>query len=145
MIEADAALAEVAVSARTKADVDALEQALCERLSSPRVRYLGDKEANWGEISSPADPTALVFERVTNMWDALLERLARRTGRSWPTPAAAAADFLGLARADELTDAERDRYARLAVVTLHDSDDSKLRPTLSFRDYGIGISHAERV
>ena len=48
-----------------------------------------------------------------------------------------------MARADELTGTERDRYARLAIVTLHDSDDQKLRPTLSFRDYGIGIGQAE--
>jgi hypothetical protein len=133
----------MAVSARTKRDVDALEEALCQRLTAPSVRYLGDKEANWGEISSPADPTALVFERVTNMWDALLERVARRTGKSWPTPAAAAADILGVARTDDLTDTERDRHARLAIITLHDSDEPKLRPTLSFRDYGIGIGHAE--
>src|SRR5262249_36016038 len=81
--------------------------------------------------------------RVTNMWDALIERVARRTDKSWPTPAAAATAILGVARADELTDAERDRHARLAIVTVHDSDDSKLRPTLSFRDYGIGLGHTE--
>jgi hypothetical protein len=87
-------LVEMAVSARTKGDVDALEKALRHRLTAPRIRYLGDKEANWADISSPADPTALVFERVTNMWDAVLERAARRTGKSWPTPATAAADLL---------------------------------------------------
>src|SRR5262245_45944974 len=58
-------LIEMAVLARTVGDVNALEEALYRRLNDPRVRYLGDKEANWAEISSPADPTALVFERVT--------------------------------------------------------------------------------
>jgi hypothetical protein len=143
MVKVDPVI-EMAVSARTIGDVDALEEALRRRLAAPRARYLGDKEANWAEISSPADPTALVFERVTNMWDALIEVAARRAGRAdWPTPAAAAAAFLGAAGIGDLTDSERDRFARLAIVTLHDSDDPKLRPTLSFRDYGIGLGKAE--
>ncbi len=139
-------IVQMAMTAHTRSDVEQLETALRTRLHGPKIRYLGDKEANWSEISSPADPTALIFERVTNMWDAVLELFARRAGSapSWASPTEAAAALLQVdGGPSQLPSNRRDELARHAVVTLHDSDDSKAFPTLSFRDQGIGLTASE--
>lgn len=134
-----------AVSCRTRADVEALEETLRHRLDAPKDRFLGDSEANWSAVSSPADAAAVLFERNTNMWDALVEMEAQRAGRTdWPTPAAAAADLFGVVDGvGNLADEDRDRIARMATITLHDSDDSATKPTVSFRDFGIGLGTEE--
>ena len=62
-----------AINARTIEDALRLEWALTKRLGTRNRRFLGDREANFSALSSPADPTAVLFERVTNMWDAVIE------------------------------------------------------------------------
>ncbi len=42
-----------------------------------------------------------------------------------------------------MTTDQRERIGKLALVILLDSDDSKRRPTVAFRDFGIGVSRAE--
>lgn len=138
-------IVEQAVNVRTMEDVRRLESALTGQLGMVTKRFLGDREANFSALSSPADPTSVPFERVTNMWDAVIELAALRLGRhDWLTPADAVAELFGVRHGvAELSEAERERLARLCTITLHDSDDSKKRPTISFRDLGIGLSPSE--
>jgi hypothetical protein len=67
-----------------------------------------------------------------------------KTSLRVPTPAAAAAELFGIRNGvTEPTDAERERLARLCTIALRDSDHAKKRPTISFRDLGIGLSPSE--
>ena len=67
-----------ALNARTVNDIDNLEGLLLKALGGEHVRFLGDQEANWSSISSPADATSVLFERGTNMFDADIELEAER-------------------------------------------------------------------
>lgn len=134
-----------ALAARTVADTDRLEE-LIRKAIGDRIRFLGDQEANWSSISSPADATSVVFERGTNIFDALIELEAeRRHEFTCPNPTAAAAAFFGVPKGGvgELSAADRDRLAAMSLIVLHDSDDSRKRPTIAFRDRGTGIAPAE--
>lgn len=134
-----------ALAARTVADVDALE-GLLGKASFTKYRFLGDQEANWSSISSPADATSVLFERPTNMFDALIEREAeQRDRKDLPSPAAAACEFFGVPRGGlgDMTTAERERVARECLIQVLDSDDSRRRPTFAFRDRGIGLTPRE--
>ncbi|HWY18595.1 MAG TPA: hypothetical protein VNY27_07780 [Solirubrobacteraceae bacterium] len=139
-------LIHTAINARTIADVDRLEGELIKRFGIRRTRYLGDNESNWSSVASSVDPRGIVFERVTNMWDAVIEATAqRRSDFSQPSPAAAAHAFLHVPPGgpSEMADSERREIAALCTVVLHDSDDPVSRPTLAFRDFGIGITPTE--
>jgi hypothetical protein len=134
-----------ALAARTNAQVAGLEAMLVKALG-PKTRFLGDQEANWSSISSPADATSVLFERPTNMFDAIIEREAEVSGRrDLPSPAAAANAFLGVPRegVGEMSQRDRERLARECLISVLDSDDSKIKPTIAFRDHGIGISPSE--
>jgi hypothetical protein len=135
-----------ALDARTVADVDGLEEELQKRLGGGRVRYLGDKPANWSALAGPVDPRAVIFERVTNAWDAIIEAEAQRSQDfTCHTPAEAAHRFLGVPREgpSEMGAGGREGLAARTLLTLHDSDESKKRPTIATRDTGVGISRAE--
>ncbi len=137
------ALIAAALKAQGAADINSLEAELVRRCGVENGRYLGDNESNWSSIASAVDPRVVVFERVTNMWDALIEAEAERRGDfSQPTPADAAHVFLGVPRGgpSEMTEAERRALAARAVLVLRDSDDPVSRPTLAFRDLGIGLT-----
>jgi hypothetical protein len=139
-------LIKTAIDARTTADVDLLETELVKRFGARHSRYLGDNEANWSSVASSVDPRGVVFERVTNMWDAIIEAEAERRGDfAQPSPAAAAHAFFGvpLAGPSDMTESERRAIAAMSTVALHDSDDPVKRPTLAFRDYGIGLTPTE--
>jgi hypothetical protein len=137
------ALIAAALNAQSAADIDSLETELVKRVGVERIRYLGDNESNWSSVASAVDPRVVVFERVTNMWDALIEAEAeRRRDFSQPTPADAAHAFLGVPRGgpSEMTEAERRALTTRAVLMLRDSNDPVRRPTLAFRDLGIGLT-----
>lgn len=134
-----------ALNARTIADTDRLEDLIRKALGD-KIRFLGDQEANWSSISSPADPTSVLFERATNMFDADIEFEAeRRHEYNCPNPTAAASAFFGVPKGGvgELSADHRDRLAAMSLIVLHDSDDSKKRPTIAFRDRGTGMTTAE--
>lgn len=138
-------LLSAALEARTEADVNDLDCALRDRLDGG-LRYLGDRPTNWSALSSAVDPRVVVFERVTNAWDAIIEAEAqRRQAFAFGSPSAAAHGLLGvpLTGPSEMPAGERDALATRTVVTLFDADDSKRRPTIAFRDRGIGIARAE--
>lgn len=137
-----------ALKARTVADVEALEKALERALGGARIRYLGDSATNWSSLSSGVDPQTVLFERVTNMWDAVLERMAAAIPlekRRWTSPADAAQALLGVPPSGPaaMEAAERDVLAPMCLIKLLDSDDSVKRPSIAFRDKGIGVSTVE--
>ena len=136
-----------ALECRTAADVNQLEKDLERALGGAQIRYLGDRATNWSAISSSVEPESVIFERVTNMWDANLEAEANQMPvkkRDWSNPAAAAAALLVPAEGPPKMEAKaRDQLAQKSVIELLDSDDSVRRPTLGFRDRGIGLTAAE--
>lgn len=132
-----------ALDARTIDHIDSLEALLLKALGGEHVRFLGDQEANWSSISSPADATSVLFERSTNMFDADIELEAeRRRIFGCGSPGEAAHTFFGVPRSGigEMTNAEREKLAAMSLIIVHDSDDSKKRPTIAFRDHGTGMS-----
>lgn len=131
-----------ALNARTTGHIKSLEALLMKALGGEHVRFLGDQEANWSSISSPADATSVLFERGTNMFDADIELEAeRRRVFGCGSPAEAAYTFFGVPRSgiSDMSNAEREKLAAMSLVVVHDSDDSKKRPTIAFRDHGSGI------
>jgi hypothetical protein len=135
-----------ALKARTVGDVDRLEAEIVKRVGGEWPRNLGDNEANWSVIASGVDPKTVIFERVTNMWDALIEAEAeRRQDFSCVTPSEAARKFLGIPKGGptELSNAERERLAPLSTLSFLDSDDSSRHPSVGARDFGIGLSPVE--
>lgn len=135
-----------ALKARTAADVDRLEAEIVRRFGGEWPRNLGDNEANWSVVASGVDPKSVIFERATNMWDAVIEAEAqRRPDFSCATPAEAARKFLGIpvGGPSELVNTERERLARLCTLSFLDSDDSSRRPSIAARDFGIGLTARE--
>jgi hypothetical protein len=135
-----------ALKARTVADVERLEAEIVRRVGGQWARNLGDNETNWSVVGSPVDPRTVVFERVTNMWDAIIEAEAkRRRDFSCATPADAGRKFLGVpvGGPSELDAGSRERLARLSTLTFLDSDDPVRRPSIAARDHGIGLTPAE--
>lgn len=140
-------IVEMALNARTMKDAIALEKALAA-VGATRTRYLGDRPANWSTLSNAAEPKALVFERDVNMFDGNLECEVSRqhpdlTKLTSPREAAVRLGFVPNGGIVEMSDAERRTVAIKSVITLLDSDDSKRKPTIAFRDKGIGVSRRE--
>lgn len=134
-----------ALSARTNADVNKLEAMLVQALGA-RTRFLGDQEANWSSVSSPADPVSVLFERATNMFDAVIEREAEtRKQRNLASPAAAAHSFFGVPKegVGEMPGKDRERLAADCLLSVLDSDDPRNKPTFAFRDRGVGLTPTE--
>lgn len=131
-----------ALAARTRQDISKLEDMLRRALGGEHLRFLGDQEANWSSISSPADATSVLFERGTNMFDAAIEMEVERRGLfGCASPADAAHTLFGVPRSGvgELNSGARESLARLSHILVLDSDDSVHRPTIAFRDRGTGI------
>lgn len=140
-------IVKMALGARTKADVDALEEAL-RAAGAQRIRFLGDREANWSPLSNTADSKAILFERATNEFDSLLELEVQRQHPnlgSLGSPALAAQKLFNFPKAGvaELKASERERIGNLSRIMLLDSDDSRRHPTVAFRDFGVGVTRRE--
>ncbi len=141
-------LVELALAARTVDDVSALETAL-RSAGAIRERYLGDNDVNFSALSTSADPRVLIFERVTNAFDAMVERRIREEGidpSALRSPLQAAQALSGMPRSGNMADldpATRLRRAAEIIVSLLDSDSPRSRPTISIRDFGIGIARDE--
>lgn len=135
---------DAAINAQTVADVDRLEGLLKRAFGGERVRYLGDREANWSAIAGGTDPTGVLFERVTNMWDANIELEAeRRKIHNLGSTTEAAATFFGVTDGMVgLGPIEREQIGARSRVILLDSDQPGPRPTVAFRDLGTGIVQA---
>ncbi len=140
-------IVELALNARTVADVDALETELRAH-GATDIRFLGDRETNWSTLSNAADPKPLLFERVTNQFDALIDAQVLRQSipaSELSSPARAAQSLFGIPRegVGGLTRAERERIGKTARIVLLDSDDSRRRPTIAFRDFGVGVARED--
>jgi len=141
-------LIQLALECRTKADVNRLEKELERKLGGAKVRYLGDRPTNWSALSSSVDPQAVLFERSTNMWDAELEFEAAKVPadqRIWMSPSEAAQSLLGipLGGPPAMEVEARRKLAKRCQIQVLDSDDSSRRPTIGFRDHGIGLTPPE--
>jgi hypothetical protein len=138
-------IVELALAARTVADVDHLENALRTALPGVRERDLGDNPVNWSSVSSAGEPAALLMERITNMFDAYLLRAAHgHTSRTWRSPSEATRVLIDAPDGvDALTDEQRTAVADNLRVILLDSDEPTSRPTIAFRDRGIGLTAEE--
>ena len=140
------ALIASAVQARTVEDADRLEAELVKAVGGTYARNLGDLELNWSVVATAVDPRAVIFERLVNGFDAVLELEALRLDDfSCQTPSDAARKFYGVPCEGprDLTEADRNRLAQLNLVSLHDSDDPARRPTIAVRDCGVGVTPEE--
>lgn len=138
-------IVEAATTARTIEDVNRLEEAM-KGQGANREEYLGGRRSNWSAVAGGADPRTAPFERVTNMFDAVLELEAElRQDFACTSPQEAARRFLGVPNGglEELSDADARKLAERCRVALHDSNDSARTPTISFRDYGLGLAPPE--
>jgi hypothetical protein len=139
-------IVEHALKARTMADIEALED-LLRQAGATKIRYLGDREANYSALSSSADPKMLIFERLTNAFDALLELEVKRQKPELPellSPRVAAQRLYHMPKDDLNPSGTNERaVAKLIRMEFLDSDDSGRRPTIAIRDYGIGVSNRE--
>lgn len=133
-----------ALAARKLGDTEHLEDLLRAAMPGAHYRFVDDNPGNWSSVTSGAEPTALVFERVTNIFDSLIEHAAAgRSERPWASPDEAVRDLYGLSDGvDSLTPSQRAALAADAVATIHDSDDSRRTPTMTFRDHGTGLTAA---
>jgi hypothetical protein len=139
-------LFELAMNARTIADVDAVEASMARSVGGASTRLLGDTENNWSALAGPADPVAVIWERLTNMFDAIIDANAHGVAdRPWKSPRAAVEALLNVPEEgiSALSDEDATALASMARVTLLDSDDSIYKPTLAFRDRGIGLTPVE--
>jgi hypothetical protein len=139
-------LFELAMNARTIADVDALEARMERVVGGARTRLLGDTENNWSALAGPANPVMVIWERLTNIFDAIIEAYAHEVAdRPWKSPRAAVEALLKVPTEgiSALSEEDAAAIAAMARVTLLDSDDSVYKPTLAFRDLGIGLTPIE--
>lgn len=66
----------VALAARTEADAVRIDGLIAEEISSRFYRPIGDKVNNFGLMTTSGSYDYKLIENVTNMQDALLERVA---------------------------------------------------------------------
>lgn len=138
-----AAIVRAALSAHTAGEAAQVNDMIQMHVGARHERFVGDTASNLGPLSTPGSYDHKALEPVTNMLDAILERLAReRFGDDlsvvpYKTPAAAAKALLG-----NLT---REEQAKLARVDIYESDppaSHSKRVTLTYRDQGCGIANA---
>jgi hypothetical protein len=130
-------LAERLLEASTVSDVEQIIAAIPNKRWEP----FGGKRGNWAQINAVSEPSDAIVERVTNAFDALLERDVELTGnRTFSSPRQAVETLFGIpgGRIANLTDDMRRReLARQIVVSARDSGVDK-RPSIVIRDDGIG-------
>lgn len=130
---------EVALSARTVTEAEAVQDLIAADLGRRFERPIGDRVNNFGLISTGGSYDHKLIENITNMHDALLERYAaRRFGKvqdvPYRSPREAAEALFG--------DVDHTELARQATVELCQADGpsrSTKRITAVFRDEGCGI------
>ncbi len=138
-----AAIVRAALNAHTAAEAAQVNDMIQMYIGARHERFVGDTVNNLGPLSTPGSYDHKALEPVTNMPDAILERIAReRFGNdlsevAYKTPAEAAKALLG-----HLT---REEQAKLARIDIYESDPPARRSkrvTLTYRDQGCGIANA---
>lgn len=128
-----------AIEAKTYDDAVALAKLIEADVGSRYARPVGDRWNNFGLMASSGSYEFKALEPVTNMQDALLERLAAEKFGDlakvpYDTPAEAAVDLVGSLTYQQQAD-------RLAVA-FEESDPparSTKRLTIAYRDHGCGM------
>jgi hypothetical protein len=131
-----------ALDARTLADAKTVQQLIETDIGARYERPLGDRWNNFGLITSSGSFDHKALEPVTNMQDALLERLAAAkfgdlSRVPYKTPEEAARELL-------VGRSERD-VADDVTVTFHEAEPparTTKRVTIGYRDHGCGITPA---
>jgi hypothetical protein len=122
-----------------------------ERRFGYEWRPVGDNEANYGLINIGSDPGHALIERVTNAIDAVVEREALRSFKRDPgsgvprSPREAVDTWFGVpgGRVANLGDpSSRQPLADQVVVRLLEGSQRR-RPTVTIRDFGIGLTAAQ--
>lgn len=138
----------MALRTRTRSDIEALRAAMVDSAGAEFKRPLGDNWSNYTILSTSADGEALLFERITNAQDAVLAyEVWRRYGFSessipYDSPRRAASDLLDWPGISG-NQAKRVALGRRVVVGFHDSDESRVKPTITIRDTGSGVTAPE--
>lgn len=141
----NAAIVQAAIEAVTPEQASDLQAMIAMSIGNEYSRPLGDRVNNYGTLASSADYDLKLVEAVTNMQDAVIERLALENYGSREDASAGLPSSRGAA--DELlaglSDAQR---ADLAEVTFHESDPPTSKThkfTAVFRDRGTGIANSQ--
>lgn len=138
------AIIKAALAARTPAAARSVQDMIEAAIGSRNERPLGDRWNNLGLLSTAGSFDHKALEPVTNMQDAVLERLAaKRYGSGVDVPLATP-----LAAAQELTGGEDYKVSGKRVrVELHRSaageSIDKKRITIVYRDEGCGLTPAQ--
>lgn len=116
-------------------------QEIIEAIPNKRWEPFGGKRGNWAQINAVSEPSDAIVERVTNAFDALIEREVEVTGNHTFTSPRQAVDALfgipGGRIANVQDDPRRRQLARQLVVSARDSGIDK-KPTIVIKDEGIG-------
>src|SRR6266511_2596988 len=130
-------VAERLLNASTARDVEEIIESLPNRRWEP----FGGKRGNWAQINAVSEPGDALVERVTNAFDALIEREVEVTGRrSFTNPRQAVEALFAIpgGRVANIHDEVRRRQlARQLLISARDSGIDK-KPTVVVTDDGIG-------
>ncbi|WP_456425238.1 hypothetical protein [Rhodocaloribacter sp.] len=134
-------LANHLLNARTVEQVSTIKH-LAEKQYGIKWRALGDRPNNIGTVGMGSDPGLAVVERITNMFDALLDlsyQLDPKPGIKSPYEAASL--YFGIPQhgLSDMDEADRRTLARRMLVSLEDSGKAN-HPTLFIQDMGVGQS-----
>jgi hypothetical protein len=131
-----------ALAASTNAAAEAVQQAIVDAIGARHERPVGDRWNNQGMLTASGSSfDHKLLEVVTNMQDAVIERLALQRFGSiervpFTTPHAASRDLLGVL--------DKKQQAALATVTIDSNGQaSKKRITVVLRDGGCGITPSD--
>jgi len=131
---------EAALKARTQDDADEVQDLIVGAVGGRFERPIGDRWNNQGMLTaSGASYDHKALEVVTNMQDAVLERLALQ---KYPNRGAVPFANPHEASTSLLADLTAKEQADLATVTIDDSGKGKKQVTLVMRDKGCGMTPA---
>lgn len=137
-VDTDTHLLEQLLNVSTPEDVQRIIRGFPDHTWHP----VGDRSQNFPIINVGADPGDALVERITNGFDALIEREMARRGKepgSLESPRAAAELLFGIpsGRLASVPTDRRRELAQAVQVALRDSGRPS-RPTVVVRDAGIG-------
>ena len=111
-------------------------------------KNVGDRQVNWASLGIGTDPAAGLVERITNAFDAVIEKqMILKPTEGIKSPRRASEVFFDIeeGRLSSIEDSNDKRIKDLnkkVVVTFQNSDNPKT-PTVEIRDLGIGLKSEE--
>lgn len=145
MTLSDKQLIDLALKVRTAKEVDGLERELQAR-GATDTRWLGNLRNAWSALSNEAPSWQVMLERVVNGMDAVIDldvAISKIDPSTLRSPADAAHRAVGLPAGGVggLKPKERRRFAERLELALYDTG-HVTTPTVTTRDYGIGVTPA---